>query len=260
MVSRFNAFVIGGISLTIVALLLFAVFSGANDSWWTNKERYIFDRQFRADSDVYPFSSIAWSADGKWIAAANNSGTIRIYDAMSWSVKYLYKDKEAIKAMAWSPHNDMLLWGCGDEIKIWDVLHAASPVDFCILENVSAVAWSPDGNRIAARGYSYWNPPDAFQTLVNGTLIVYSIENGSAIFKLSKASLLSTSFFVDWSPDGNEIISWHYDKMTILDATTGQEIKSVFGHQGWAPSALSPDGRWLAFTGGASWFIEFQPE
>jgi Tol biopolymer transport system component len=46
--------------------------------------------------------------------------------------------------------------------------------------------------------------------------------------------------------------------MTILDATTGQEIKSDFGHQGWAPATLSPDGKWLAFTGGASWFIEFQ--
>ena len=259
MVSRFRAFVAGGVSLTVAGLVIFAVYSGIGDSWWTIKDRYIFDRHF-GDVPVNRYyegySAVAWSPDGKWIATAKRTGGIRILDSVSGGMRYSYQDREGFYSMEWSPHGNKLLWGCDDQLKIWDVKNDNNPAVYTYLDNASAVAWSPDGEKIAVCNYYSWNYTYITTgnythtvTLLNCTLFVYALENGSILLNVSIPYLESKWPFIDWFPDGSKIIGWLEGEIYIWNATDGNKYLS-YPTDAWIPPSPSPDGKWLATSSG----------
>ena len=93
------------------------------------------------------------------------------------------------------------------------------------VDGVTAVAWSPDGSRIAtgsAVGVQVW---DAV--------------TGEELLSLEQDHLVES---VVWSPDGSRIATGSDDGVQVWDAATGEELLSLgYGH--WVDSvAWSPDG------------------
>ena len=100
-------------------------------------------------------------------------------------------------------------------------------------DNVTGVAWSPDGKRIASASYDQ-------------TVQVQDIDTGVPITTYRGHSL--GIYAVAWSPDGKRIASGSWDKtVKIWDVNTGETSLTYRGHSSWVRAvAWSPDGKRIA--------------
>lgn len=98
--------------------------------------------------------------------------------------------------------------------------------------DVYAVAWSPDGSKIAGAGRS-------------GFLRIW---NASGQTLLTLTGVSTDVFTVAWSPDSTKIVSGSDDKnLRIWNASTGQLLATLSGHEDIIQSvAWSPDGSKIA--------------
>jgi WD40 repeat protein len=97
---------------------------------------------------------------------------------------------------------------------------------------VNAVAWSPDGKRIASGSD-------------DGTVQVWDATDGGNVYTYKGHSWLVVS--VAWSPDGKRIASGSRDKtVQVWDATNGDNPFTYRGHNDFVDAvAWSPDSKWI---------------
>lgn len=112
---------------------------------------------------------------------------------------------------------------------------------------VVAVAWEPDGTRIASSGG-------------DGTVRIWDAETGESLLTyrghtqwFNKANLQATIYTIAWDPEGLRIASAGYGKdVYVWNAATGQTLTLYQGHSGLVPYvfaiAWSPDGKQIAST------------
>jgi WD40 repeat protein len=110
---------------------------------------------------------------------------------------------------------------------------------------VVAVAWEPDGTRIASAGG-------------DGTVRVWEAETGKSLLTyrghthwLNKANFQATIYAIAWAPKGERIVSaGHGTNVHIWNAATGQTLTLYKGHSGLLSDvfaiAWSPDGKQVA--------------
>jgi WD40 repeat protein len=145
------------------------------------------------------------------------------------------KDPDGRAFVAWSPDGTKLasvIFGESAPIRIWSakddryqLLAVSSSASFY------AIAWSPDSSKLFVAGiiasYIFYDlTPDHPQSRVIGPFVIS----------------------VGWSPDGSKLAGGSVDgPIYILDATTGQRLATLEGHQGVVEAvAWSPDGQTLA--------------
>ena len=104
------------------------------------------------------------------------------------------------------------------------------------MNGVFAVAWSPDGQRIAS-------------CADDKTVQVWDASTGKRLASLTGHT--SYVHAVAWSPDGRRIVSGSWDKtVQMWDASTGKRLLSFTGHKSAVLAvAWSPDGRRIASGG-----------
>jgi WD40 repeat protein len=188
-----------------------------------------------------PVSCVAFSPDGKWLAAGERSKVVRIWDVKTQRPLTRFEDL---------PHNPVALvfdkagrimavscWSVeGVAIQLWDLQTKRSTAilrghtDFTV-----ALAFSPDGKTLASGSY-------------DNSLTLWDVSTGKVERMLKHPpGVMAVAF----SPDGKQLMSGDgVDTISLWDMKTWkvQEVKIKPGSLGLESMAFSPDGT-LCVTG-----------
>ena len=181
-------------------------------------------------------NAIAWSPDGKMLAAGGNSTMIQLWDVRSGECVAMLEGEDAVQTVAWSPDGKLLAsGGSSGAIRLW---HADTGECCGVLEGhvakVQTVAWSPDGKTLASGGG-------------DGAIRLWDIQNGGCSTMLEEDLVQ----IVVWSPDGKLLASCGKKNNIQVWDTTRKMCCAIFEVHGSSVMtvAWSPDGKTLASGG-----------
>jgi GTPase SAR1 family protein len=221
---------------------------------------------------------IAWSADGRLLAAVSSSRILRVWDsATGLPVRDLRMEAESIRCLAYAPDGDMLavgtrrgniqLWSTSDGRMTWELSgHRGA---------VSALAWSPAGKMLASGSDDLsvrlwdmrtheapwtfhqhrepitdvaWSPTGDLigSSSGDGSLLLWSASNGELVDRI--ATLRSGVLCFAWSHDSHHLaIGTEANTIHVWDSGLGRIRVVLEGHARPVNSvAFSPDGSLLA--------------
>jgi WD40 repeat protein len=189
-------------------------------------------------------SSVAFSPDGRIFASGDTVGTyasgvwwgyestVTLWDVETGEeIRTLDCHSQDVSSVAFSPDGRTLASG-GDEVKLWDTSSGEEIWTNDSYCYVNGIAFSPDG-RILASGERC------------NRVTLWDADTGEVIstqHKRSEGSMFSVAF----SPDGRILASGGYGGLTLWDSKTGEEISSLT--EDFYPVtdvAFSPDGRMI---------------
>ena len=196
---------------------------------------------------------LVYSPDGKTIATAGGSpdNTVQLWDAQMGAHKTtLMGHTKRVNAIAYAPDSDIIVSGSRDgTLRFWDVatgkhkatLKHASGLAVLLpwyYIPVNSVAYSPDGNTVAAIGWDsklrLW---DTRTTKLKTTLIGHTDPVDAIVI---------------YSPDGKTIATaraWKDDAVQLWDAVTGEIKATLTGYTQIKAVAYSPDGNTITTAG-----------
>jgi WD40 repeat protein len=204
----------------------------------------------------FDVTSVAFARDGAAVVSGSHDQTVRrvalATGAVEWHAPGHY---EQVNADALSPDGSLLVTGSGDgrfahrvltagapgigpgAVRVWDartgrlLRRLGDPA-----EQVMAVAFAPDGRRVAACG----GRPDG-----KGVVRVWDAATGAPAWSKEDhaAEVLAAAF----APDGSLLATAGADGLvTLRDPRTGAAVRTLPGHDGGATAlAFSPDGATL---------------
>ncbi|WP_029215116.1 WD40 repeat domain-containing protein [Kallotenue papyrolyticum] len=176
--------------------------------------------------------ALAWSSDGRWLAAAATGGPITIFDARSGATHVvLAGHAPGTGAIGWQPQAPLLASGGQDgQVRLWDVAagveQAARPGGAAWVERV---AWSPTGDCLASAAGRVLRLWDA-----QGALLREERDHPSTIADLQ------------WRPGGRELAVAVYGGVIIRHADAPQMVRRLTWQGSSLALAWSPTGRYIA--------------
>jgi WD40 repeat protein len=258
--------------------------------WEWNRLNYISDQSLMTFEDPCGLSSPSFSTDGKRVICAAGDGLVKVWDAASGrQVGTLgggpYPAWLAYPAWLMEVSHDgahVAIYDGHDvnTVKVWNLEKGGEPVTLAGHERmVDAVAWSPDGTRIASgsvdRSIRIWDSasgkelmtlwghrqavtcvafsPDGHRLVSGGddnVVATWDLTNGAgpSLFFGHERPVKSVAF----SSNGERIVSAGDDNtVRVWDATTSALLMTLRGHDSPVHSAqFSPDGKRLVSAAG----------
>jgi WD40 repeat protein len=232
--------------------------------------------------DTVGVQSVAFSPDGKLLAAGDSEGLVRLWEVATARQNAILKGhKDKVMAVAFSVDGKLLASGGDDKtVRLWDV---ATGKEKCVLKGhqntVGFVAFSPDGKTLASSSWDYrvrlwdlasgkekavlggdrgWCYPVLFRR--DGKLMIAGSEQvelwdvekrKEQKFALKQKEYLGRWAAVALSPDGKRLAggSALSSQLWLWDVQTGSlEASLDWNLRGIEPTSLafSPDGKLLA--------------
>ena len=193
--------------------------------------------------------SIAYSPDGKHLAASDEAGNIYLWDTSTWErVEAPWRMPLALYAsatppIAFSPDGRFLAsGGMGNEVKVWGTDTWRNPRTLKHSEELSmgslvrSIAFSPDGKYLASGG-------------LDGIVRVWSTADWESVKVLEEHEHWVSS--VCFSPDSKYLASGDHEGIIyVWDTDSWDDIESLSGHDLRSLCvAFSPDGNFLVSAG-----------
>ena len=190
--------------------------------------------------------ALAWSPDGRTIAAGGHDGTVKLWDAATGTEARTIKNAAGVLCVTFS--SDSKLVAYGDEHASAHIRDAATGREIRVLQapptaSILGLAFSPDGRLLvgAPRGYKGGTGDE------RAPLIVWDVATGRELRRMY--GHWQYAFSAAFAPDGRSLISSGYDdnSLRLWDMATGKETRRFSGHTLNVPCvAFSPDGRVIA--------------
>lgn len=158
------------------------------------------------EGDGRSVDCLAWSQDGRFLAAGGQNGQVNIWQVQSDRTELsatVGNPSAWVDRMAWSPTQNLLAFSLGKYVQVWDAAlgDIATTLDF---DTSSALdlTWHPDGKRLTVGGYQ-------------GVKIWTADAWDDDPYWLT---IPSASVAITWSPDGRYIASGNLDRtITVLE-------------------------------------------
>lgn len=238
----------------------------AEQEWWSNnvgRARQILERcppEMRhwewgylnrlCNSELCSFAAqgrllaVAFSPDGRTIAAGGLSGTIHLWDINTGAEQKLSGHTTLIQSVVFSSDGQRLAsvasyWGNAipGEVKVWDVITRQELLTLPIAKGTNAtdISFSPDQRSVAI-------------PLWNHKVQLVDLETKAVRELIGQGSSIKS---VAFSPDGKTVVAGGSNgKIVAWDAATGNFTKTLSGHTGDVMSlSFHPDGKRLASAG-----------
>jgi WD40 repeat protein len=191
--------------------------------------------------------AVAFSPDGRTLAAGGSEGSARIWDADTGELRRILAQKQTT-ALAFSPDGERLACAGDTEAVLWGPRSGkrlATLAGHC--GSIQALAFSPDGELLAcaSEGQLFGHE---MMWAKGGEVLVWDVARAKRkqVLGMSRTPKLTLA----WSPDGKVLAVASGDNVVRLwDMATGQPHRRVLRHKGPRAIAFSPDGRMLATAG-----------
>lgn len=204
--------------------------------------------------------ALAWSPDGTTLAVATDRGTT-VYLVNGKNLQMLWQtDETEFSAVTFAPNNRWIAASTPQGmVYVWDITTQREIVSFQASQFPQALAFSPDGSRLAVGG-------GYFPTRMGSDYELHMWDTTS----WTELDYADTRRFGDmssiaFSPDGQFVAYGGYDDyMPVCDASTGTLLAPIYPQpDGVGSITFSPDSRYVAFQSRNSvqlWEIRYEPE
>ncbi len=157
-------------------------------------------------ADGQSIEDVAFSADGRWLAAGGQAGKLLIWDCEDRLLPQLVQVVDIdkwIEHLVWHPSQPTIAIGSGNRVKIWDAIAQAEVTTWQLTKSsIFDLAWHPGGAELAVAGYQgieIWSP--------------HAPTAASERIDVDTATIA-----IAWSADGRYLAAANLDRqLTIVD-------------------------------------------
>jgi WD40 repeat protein len=193
------------------------------------------------DTEYREVQSLAWSPDGRWLAAAGaEERRVQLWNVTTGEHRVIVPGSQSgdPKSLAWSPDSRRLAWADHQRgvVTIWDVVKdredraLPGPIE----SGTQQMGWSPDGRQIAVSTFA---PGGGNQ------ITVWDVASGKECRTLVFARTDSCQWLA-WSPNGKHLACvQNSGRVSIWDMGTGKETLNIAAEAVRTVSWSSDSGR-----------------
>jgi WD40 repeat protein len=156
--------------------------------------------------------ALAFSFDGKWLAAGGQDGTITLWQ-MDGDVPKIADTLECgswVDRLVWHPTCHHLAFNQGKTVQIWDADQAKAVTCLIGIASPQDIRWSPDGKQLAIA--------------IKSNIYLWNSQDWSA--PRYQWELTSPASAIAWSPNGNHLAcAIHDHSIGVLDWSKVQHLR-----------------------------------